>query len=177
MGGFPVPTYTLVGKRTSGKTDLFKCIFMEAWLPCKQIATYKQQKCQQEQTNKLPKGPMNVACLVATISPDKSQQKIPTSHTIAMTASTTRTATDLALLPAYKGLEATFQTTQVHSTPENISAKLLSSKRKAPIPCKTAGSDKGGPHHALPIWGLLPDDKNFTETMWRKFSTPSLSKK
>jgi len=108
--------------------------------------------------NELPKGLTNVACRVATITPDKSQRKIPTSHAVAMTASATSAATDPALLPASTGSEATFQTTPVRSKTENISAKPLSSKTKAPIPYTTAGFDEGDLHRASPIRGLPPED-------------------
>jgi len=108
--------------------------------------------------NKLPKDPTNVASCVATFTADKSHRKTPTSHAVATTASATSAATDPAPLPTYKGSEATFQTTNIRSTPENISAKLLPSKTKAPIPYTTAGFDEGDLHRASPIRGLPPED-------------------
>jgi len=83
---------------------------------------------------------------------------MPTSNAVAMTASTTSGATNLALLPVDKQLETTFQTTPVQHIPANISATLLSSLKKASIPYKTAGFDKDNLHPALPIWGILPEN-------------------
>jgi len=140
--------YGLVGKRTIGKTDLFECVFLGARLPCKQVTTYIFLNVDR---NDLPKELMTVACPHTTLTWDTYQWKITTSKAVAMTASADSKATDLALLPIYKGLEVTFQIS-------HVCEELLSSTRKAPTPYKTAGFNKGDLHCALPIRGLLPED-------------------
>jgi len=152
MGGFPVPTYALVGKRTMAK-PIFPNMFSwkHGFLETKFQCTYNRNA----HKNNLLKEPMNVACLNATITLDIFQQ---TSNAVAMTASTTSGVTNLALLPVEKQLESTFQMTHVQHTPANISTMLLSSPRKSSVPYKIAGYDEGDLHCALPIQGLLLDN-------------------
>jgi len=170
MGGFPAPTYALVGERTMAKPTFpnafsWKCGFL--------VNKLQRINNRNVHKNELPKDPTNVASCVATFAADKSHRKTPTSHAVAMTASATSAATDPALLPASTGSEATFQTTPVRSKTENISAKPLSSKTKASIPYTTAGFDEGDLHCALPIQGLPPEDtlhsKNAKEVRHTQF--------
>jgi len=177
MGGFPVPTYALVGEGTMAKPTFPKTLsWKHGFLENKLKRTYNRNA----NKNDLQKEPMNVACLDATITPEIYQRQSPTGLAVATTATATSAATDPALLPTYyKGSDATFQTSHVRHTPANISATLLLSPRKAPIPYKTAGFDEGDLHHTLPIRGLLPENKfhndNTKEVRPTQFIKPSFN--